>query len=63
MERISIGVGNNYEEEMQEKMREELQKLIQDSKIKMKSKEAESIPEMEVAPIDTEEMRNLMGLG
>lgn len=63
VEKINIGVGINFEEEMQEKMREELLKLIQDSKIKMKSKEAESIPEIEVTPIDTEEIRNLMGLG
>lgn len=48
---------------MQDKMREELMKLIQDSKIKMKSKEVEQISEIELAPIDTEEIRNLMGLG
>lgn len=54
VDRISIGVGVNFEEEVQEKMREELMRLIQDSKIKMKSKEAEQISVIELAPIDTE---------
>lgn len=56
-----MGVGINTEQDtLQEHMRDELLRLIEDSKLKSRPSEAAEEPAVEVAPLGTDEVQDLM---
>jgi hypothetical protein len=63
IEMVSIGVGHNAEQErLEEQMQDELIKLIEESKVKSKSSVINTLPEVEIVPMQTDEVNDLMAI-